>query len=90
MHTNVLAHPPPPPSYKGSESDSEYDRRPSKRAAGASSGIQDVIWKIYGRDRSKYMSRTVLCDDEDMEADMTALEREDSLGSFYVYLGLLS
>lgn len=63
--------------YDGSESDSEYDRRPSKRASGASSGIQDEIWKIFGRDRSKYMSRTVMSDDEDMEADMTALEREE-------------
>jgi protein SPT2 len=66
-----------PSSYDGSESDSEYDRRPPKRAAGASSGIQDEIWKIFGRDRSKYMSRTVMSDDEDMEADMTALEREE-------------
>ena len=67
----------PPSSYDGSESDSEYDRRPPKRAAGASSGIQDEIWKIFGRDRSKYMSRTVMSDDEDMEADMTAVEREE-------------
>ena len=67
----------PQSSYDGSESDSEYNRRPSKRAAGASSGIQDEIWKIFGRDRSKYMSRTVMSDDEDMEADMTALEREE-------------
>jgi len=67
----------PPSSYDGSESDSEYDSRPTKRAAGASSGIQDEIWKIFGRDRSKYMSRTVMSDDEDMEADMTALEREE-------------
>jgi protein SPT2 len=67
----------PPSSYDGSESDSECDRRPSKRAAGTSSGIQDEIWKIFGRDRSKYMSRTVMSDDEDMEADMTALEREE-------------
>jgi protein SPT2 len=67
----------PPSSYDGSESDSEYDRRPSKRAAGPSTGIQDEIWKIFGRDRSEYMSRTVMSDDEDMEADMTALEREE-------------
>lgn len=66
-----------PSSYDESESDSEYDRRPTKRAAGPSSGIQDEIWKIFGRDRSKYMSRTVMSDDEDMEADMTALEREE-------------
>ncbi|KAH9966973.1 hypothetical protein BGW80DRAFT_1475410 [Lactifluus volemus] len=33
--------------------------------------------EIFGRDRSKYISRDVLSDDEDMEADMTALEREE-------------
>jgi len=76
-HTPTKRSRSPQSSCDGSESDSEYDRRPSKRAAGASSGIQDEIWKIFGRDRSKYMSRTVLSDDEDMEADMTALEREE-------------
>lgn len=67
----------PPSTYDGSESDSEYERRPTKRVAGASNGIQDEIWKIFGRDRSKYVSRNVMSDDEDMEADMTALEREE-------------
>jgi protein SPT2 len=66
-----------PSAYDGSESDSEYERRPSKRVAGASNGIQDEIWKIFGRDRNKYVSRNVMSDDEDMEADMTALEREE-------------
>ncbi|KAI9513011.1 hypothetical protein F5148DRAFT_972680 [Russula earlei] len=67
-----------PSTYDGSESDSEYERRPHKRAADASSNvIQDEIWKIFGRDRSKYVSRNVLSDDEDMEADMRALEREE-------------
>lgn len=67
----------PPSTYDGSESDSEDNRRPHKRTAGASNGIQDEIWKIFGRDRSKYVSRNVMSDDEDMEADMTALEREE-------------
>ena len=74
-----------PSTYDGSESDSEYDRRPPKRAAGASNGIQDEIWKIFGRDRSKYVSRNVMSDDEDMEADMTALEREE-LARFVPYI----
>ena len=60
-----------------SEYDSEYDRRPRKRASGPSNGIQDEIWKIFGRDRSKYVSRDVLSDEEDMEADARALEREE-------------
>lgn len=65
----------PPSQYDGSESES--DRRPHKRTPGASNGIQDEIWKIFGRDRSKYVSRNVMSDDEEMEADMTALEREE-------------
>lgn len=67
----------PPSTYPGSEPDSEGDRRPHKRTAGGPRGIQDEIWKIFGRDRSKYVSRNVMSDDEDMEADMTALEREE-------------
>jgi len=66
-----------PSTYNGSESDSEYERPPNKRAANAGNGIQDEIWKIFGRDRSKYVSRNVLSDDEDMEADVRALEREE-------------
>lgn len=65
----------PPSQYDGSESES--DRRPHKRTPGASNGIQDEIWKIFGRDRSKYVARNVMSDDEEMEADMTALEREE-------------
>jgi len=67
----------PPSAYDGSDSDSEYDRRPHKRTAGVSNGFQDEIWQIFGRDRSKYVSRNVLSDDEDMEADIRALEREE-------------
>ena len=67
----------PPSAYSGSESDSEYDHHPRKRAPAPSNGIQDEIWKIFGRDRSKYVARNVMSDDEDMEADVVALEREE-------------
>ena len=67
----------PQSAYSGSESDSEYDRHPRKRAPAPSNGIQDEIWKIFGRDRSKYVARDVMSDDEDMEADVVALEREE-------------
>ena len=67
----------PPSAYSGSESDSEYDHHPRKRTAAPSNGIQDEIWKIFGRDRSKYVARDVMSDDEDMEADVVALEREE-------------
>lgn len=66
----------PPSAYSGSGSDSEYDR-PRKRVPAPSNGIQDEIWKIFGRDRSKYVARDVVSDDEDMEADAVALEREE-------------
>ncbi len=66
-----------PSAYSGSESDSEYDRHPRKRVPAPSNGIQDEIWKIFGRDRSKYVARDVASDDEDMEADVVALQREE-------------
>lgn len=67
----------PSSAYSGSESDSEYDRHPRKRAPAPSNGIQDEIWKIFGRDRSKYVARDVMSDDEDMEAGVVALEQEE-------------
>ncbi|KAH8996299.1 hypothetical protein EDB92DRAFT_1843172 [Lactarius akahatsu] len=67
----------PPSAYSGSESDSEYDHHPRKRAPAPTNGIQNEIWKIFGRDRSKYVARDVVSDDEDMEADVVALEREE-------------
>jgi protein SPT2 len=33
--------------------------------------------EIFGRDRSKYVARDVVSDDEDMEADVVALQREE-------------
>ncbi|KAG2017625.1 hypothetical protein CC2G_007121 [Coprinopsis cinerea AmutBmut pab1-1] len=38
-----------------------------------------AIWKLFGRDRSKYVSKDVFSDDEDMEADARALEREEKM-----------
>ncbi|KAF8274699.1 hypothetical protein EI94DRAFT_1712907 [Lactarius quietus] len=67
----------PPSAYSRSDSEDEDDRHPRKRAPGPSNGIQDEIWKIFGRDRSKYVARDVMSDDEDMEVDVVALEREE-------------
>lgn len=39
--------------------------------------VSNTIWQIFGRDRKKYVSRDVFSDDEDMEADARALEREE-------------
>ncbi|TFK27803.1 hypothetical protein FA15DRAFT_666029 [Coprinopsis marcescibilis] len=39
--------------------------------------VSTTIWKMFGRDRRKYVSQDVFSDDDDMEADATALEREE-------------
>ena len=39
--------------------------------------VKDEIWKMFGKDRNQYVGRDVLSDDEDMEADATALEMEE-------------
>ena len=80
----------PPSTYSGSESDFEHDRHPRKRAPAPSNGIQDEIWKIFGRDRSKYVARDVMSDDEDMEADIVALEREEFVRYVASFLALFS
>jgi len=54
---------------------------PVKRRAPAEApsrdAVKDQIWKMFGKDRNKYVGRDVLSDDEDMEADATALEMEE-------------
>jgi len=37
----------------------------------------DEIWKMFGKNRDAYVLKDVFSDDEDMEADATALEREE-------------
>lgn len=39
--------------------------------------ISSQIWKLFGKDRSSYIERDVLSDDEDMEADAFDVEREE-------------
>ncbi|KAF9007545.1 hypothetical protein BDQ17DRAFT_1350856 [Cyathus striatus] len=41
--------------------------------------ISSTIWQLFGRDRTKYVSRDVLSDDEDMEVDARILEQEEKL-----------
>ena len=41
--------------------------------------ISQEIWKMFGKDRRAYVDRDVFSDDEDMEADATALEREEKM-----------
>ncbi|KAI1797333.1 hypothetical protein LXA43DRAFT_983891 [Ganoderma leucocontextum] len=39
--------------------------------------ISSQIWKLFGKDRSSYIERDVVSDDEDMEADVFDVEREE-------------
>jgi hypothetical protein len=66
--------PPPPPLKKRASS------RPRHDGAGEMD-ISQEIWKLFGKDRRAYISRDVLSDDEDMEADATILEREEKMRS---------
>lgn len=54
---------------------------PAKRRAppeaASRNDVKNEIWKMFGKDRNKYVGRDVMSDDEDMEADATALEMEE-------------
>lgn len=53
---------------------------PSRRRLEAEEPDQSYraeIWKLFGKDRARYVSNMVDSDDEDMEADATAMEREE-------------
>lgn len=75
---------PTPPSRKRTRSESlsddsdSYASPPKRRQPAAShSSVSDEIWKLFGKDRSRYVEKDVFSDDEDMEADATALEMEE-------------
>lgn len=60
---------------------------PSKRrAASPENSLRSEIWKLFGKDRNSYVARDVLSDDEDMEADASALMKEElrRLVDFYI------
>lgn len=69
-------------SYSFSDSDDPDSSPPmSKRRQTASSSKNDIgaeIWKLFGKDRSRYMRDDVFSDEEDdMEADASAVLREE-------------
>ncbi|PCH42296.1 hypothetical protein WOLCODRAFT_137828 [Wolfiporia cocos MD-104 SS10] len=49
---------------------------PKKRSS-AANDISSEIWKLFGKDRSRYVANDVYSDDEDMEAGARDLEREE-------------
>ncbi|KIJ67037.1 hypothetical protein HYDPIDRAFT_26446 [Hydnomerulius pinastri MD-312] len=50
---------------------------PKRRAATPDDSIRSEIWKLFGKDRNSYIARDVMSDDEDMEADVSAVMREE-------------
>lgn len=84
----------------GDDDDSELDSDdldsppPHKRRPGSSAGrnsISSEIWKLFGKDRDRYVKEDVYSDEEDdMEADADALRREELrrsavVNSFYIF-----
>ncbi|KAL1725423.1 hypothetical protein EV714DRAFT_255817 [Schizophyllum commune] len=68
-----------------SEYDSEPDeyRKPRKRRPFDDEdplNVQEEIWRLFGKDRGRYVNRDVESDD-DMEADAMAVEREEKLSA---------
>ncbi|KAE9402491.1 hypothetical protein BT96DRAFT_956254 [Gymnopus androsaceus JB14] len=73
-----------PPKKRGRSSSRSESPYSSKRRAIDSEELDDealdvsgLIWGIMGKKRSDYMKMDVFSDDEDMEADASALEREE-------------
>ena len=62
-----------------SEGEEEYDSPPSKKryAPTAQDDYRSEIWKLFGKDRSRYVNDGVDSDEDDMEADAMDLEREE-------------
>lgn len=50
--------------------------------------VRAEIWKLFGKDRDRYVGQDVCSDDEDMEADVLDVEKEEMkrCASFFVTL----
>lgn len=51
---------------------------PKRRSSSARNDYSSEIWKLFGKDRDRYVNNDVYSDeDDDMEADADALRREE-------------
>ncbi|KAI6108164.1 hypothetical protein EDD16DRAFT_25364 [Pisolithus croceorrhizus] len=50
---------------------------PKRRAGSPADAIRSEIWKLFGRDRAAYVTRDIDSDDDDMEADASAVMTEE-------------
>ncbi|KAF9445521.1 hypothetical protein P691DRAFT_675459 [Macrolepiota fuliginosa MF-IS2] len=76
MHTKKR-----PRSGSCSESPPPKRRAASMEEEDLPGDISSTIWSLFGRKRDKYVGIDVFSDDEDMEADARALEREESFSA---------
>lgn len=66
------------PSRKRPRSLSRSESPPTKRRADSpADAIRSEIWKLFGKDRTTYVTRDIDSDDDDMEADAGALMKEE-------------
>jgi len=70
-----LSDSPPPPKRRQREEDYYEDEDEDALDVGG------AIWAMFGKKRDQYVSQDVFSDDEDMEADASALEREEHIRS---------
>lgn len=52
-------------------------RTPAGASSSRSTALSAEIWKLFGKDRDRYVERDVFSDEEDMEAGASDLEREE-------------
>ncbi|KAG1804731.1 uncharacterized protein HD556DRAFT_1325819 [Suillus plorans] len=67
------------PTKKRPRSPSSLSPPPPKRRPASTEveSYSNEIWKLFGKDRSKYVEQDVYSDEEDMEVDAGVLEREE-------------
>ncbi|KAG8933258.1 hypothetical protein FRC03_006652 [Tulasnella sp. 419] len=67
------------------DEDSEDDRRYAKKKSSGGGGLQDnmrdMIWKLMGKDRSRYANNAIDSDEDDMEVTGAELEREERISA---------
>ncbi|KAI0316458.1 hypothetical protein OF83DRAFT_245699 [Amylostereum chailletii] len=65
------------PSYESDYTSDDISPPPRRKQKSDEDDIRSQIWTMFGKDRSRYVARDVMSDDEDMEMDARELEREE-------------
>ncbi|KIK24061.1 hypothetical protein PISMIDRAFT_29239 [Pisolithus microcarpus 441] len=65
------------PKKRAHSSSRSVSPPPKRRAGSPADAIRSEIWKLFGRDRAAYVARDIDSDDDDMEADASAVMTEE-------------